>query len=106
MTTSLYRAILNPSGPNYATWKEIFGANPVPLQSCHSVKANLGEENNVEVYLLNLQAMTLNQRAGLLAIIAQKFKVPVFEVEAEIEKTGFPIRAVDVVVSFDVRAFA
>lgn len=84
----------------------IFGANNVPLKSTHSVKATLGDEKDVEVYMLDLSALTLKPRAALLTAVAEKFGVPVYEVEAEIEKTGFPIRAVDVIVSYDARAFA
>ncbi len=47
----------------------------------------------------------LGQRSRLLGQIAQRFGVPIYEVEAEIAKSGFPIRAADVLVSFDMRAF-
>jgi hypothetical protein len=101
----LWSAILNSSGPNYDTWFPVFGEHRVPLIAPQAIKANLGEERDVEVYLLNLRAMTLGQRARLLAAMAQKFRVPVYEVEQEIERSGFPIRAVDVIVTFDTRAF-
>lgn len=106
MTVELYSAILNPRGPNYQSWHEILGFDRVPLKSARSVKANLGEEKDVEAYLLDLAALTLPQRARLLAIVAKRFGAPIYEVEAEINKAGFPIRAVDVIVSFDMRAFA
>lgn len=108
----MWSAILNPRGPNYASWKHVLDSERVPLKSPHSVSADLGDgvrvvpENSVEVYLLNLQAMTLGQRARLVGFVAKKFDCPVSEVEAEIAAKGFPIRAVDVIVSFDMRAFA
>jgi hypothetical protein len=106
MTVELYHASLNPSGPNYATWREIFDADRVPLKSAQPVKAELqGEGHDKEVYLLDLAAMTIPQRARLLDKVAKKFGVPIYEVEAEIAKKGFPIRSADVIVSFDVRAF-
>lgn len=102
----LYTAILNPRGPNYEHWSRIFAHNPVPLESAGPIKVTLGEEKDVEVYRLNLRAMTLHQRARLLGFIAQQFGVTVAEVEAQIQRDGFPIRAVDVIVSYDMRAFA
>jgi hypothetical protein len=105
MTVELYSAILSPSGPNYSSWHEVLGSDRVPLKSSASVKADFGPEKNVEAYFLDLGALTLPQRARLLAMLARKFKAPIYEVEAEITNAGFPIRAVDVIVRFDVRAF-
>lgn len=82
----LYSSSLNPSGPNYEAWQRIFGENQVPLKSAHSQKATLGEHKDVEVYLLNLDAMTLGQRARLLGFIAQKFGVPIYKVQAQVAK--------------------
>jgi hypothetical protein len=102
--SELFSAILNPSGPNYEHWYEVLGSDRVPLQSCSSVKATLGEEHNVEVYLLDLRALTLRQRSRLLGFVAQKFGVPIYEVESNIARVGFPIRAADVIVSVSLRA--
>jgi hypothetical protein len=101
------RAILNPRGPNYEHWFRIFGHNnSVPLVSPEKKLATLGAEKDVEVYLLNLNGMTLHQRARLLGFIANKFNVPIFEVQKQIERDGFPIRANDVILSYDIlRAF-
>lgn len=105
MSAEVWSAILNPDGPNYATWRETLGAEKVPLKSCHPTHATLGTETDVEVYMLDLGAMTLGQRARLVSRIATTFKVTCAEVEAELAKTGFPIRAVDVIVAIDMRAF-
>jgi hypothetical protein len=99
------RAILDPRGPNYQDWFRIFGHNSVPLISPEKKLATLGEEKDIEVYLLNLRGMTLNQRARLLGFIANKFNEPIFTVQKEIERDGFPIRANDVILSYDMRAF-
>lgn len=102
--SELYSAILNPRGPNYQTWHELLGSEKVPLKSCASFTADLGAEKNVELYLLDLRALTLGQRARLLNSVAQKFRQPLYEVEAEIARSGFPIRAADVIVSISMRA--
>lgn len=104
MSNELWSATLNPDGPNYQTWRELLGSEHVALKSCRPIKATLGMEKDVEVYLLDLRALTLGQRARLLNSIAQKFRAPIFEVEAEIARSGFPIRAADVIVAISVRA--
>jgi hypothetical protein len=106
MSTELWQASLNPAGPNYQTWLEIFGSNQVPLKNPRDVKATLEGEGQADVYLLDIEALTLPQRARLWSKVAAKFGVPIYEVQAEVKKKGFPIRAADVIVSFDVRAFA
>ena len=101
----LWHAFLHPDGPNYEHWHKVLGMTRVPLTSSKPIKAELGPEKDVEVYLLDLKAMTLRQRSNLLGFFAQKFGVPVYEVEAQFQKDGCPIRAADVIVSHDMRAF-
>jgi hypothetical protein len=100
----LFSAILHPNGPNYESWRNIFPGARVPLESPQPIKADLGEEKNVEVYRLNLTGMTLKQRATLFGAMAQKFGVPIFEIEQLFAKDGFVIRANDVIVSISQRA--
>ena len=100
----LYSATLNPRGPNYEKLREIFGSQNVPLKSPYSHLAQLGPEKGVEVYMLDLRALTLGQRAQLLMVVSAKFNVPTDVIEAEMEAKGFPIRAVDVIVSISMRA--
>jgi len=102
---ALYSAILNPSGPNYGNWHSILGSMQVPLKGVASGTMQLGEEKSVEVYLLDIGALTLQQRSRLLSFAAAKFGAPVYEVEREIAKNGFPVRAADVIVSYSLRAF-
>ncbi|HEV2464252.1 MAG TPA: hypothetical protein VGT04_10625 [Acidobacteriaceae bacterium] len=105
MSAELWHAILNPRGPNYERLKAIFPENRVPLQSPGSIKADLGAEKEVEVYMLNLSALPLKQRARLMFMVAQNSGVSVAVVEEVACEQGFPIRAADVIVSFDLRAF-
>lgn len=101
----LWSATLNPHGSNYEMWHSIFGGGRVPLTSSLPVNVTIGNEKDVEAYMLELRAMTLRQRALLLGALAQKFQTPIFEVEAEITRVGFPIRATDVIVTISLRAF-
>lgn len=104
MTTELWNATLNPNGPNYERLKDIFPSR-IPLKSCTPVKATLGEEKDVPVYLLDFRAMPIGHRARLFGMVAAKFGVPVYEVEKTAATEGFPIREADVTVSYDMRAF-
>jgi hypothetical protein len=103
--SDLYSATLNPSGPNYDTWLKIFGSDQVPLLSPRPVIADLGDEKDVEVYTLNLKAMTLMQRRRLVEWVSERFSKSVNEIERDFDQWDFPIRAVDVVVSISMRAF-
>jgi hypothetical protein len=104
MTVELWRAILNPRGPNYDRLKDVF-PDRVPLKSPKTIKATLGPEKDVPVYMLDFEALPLNQRGRLFGMVAQKFGVSISEVEQVAAKDGFPIREADVIVSFDMRAF-
>jgi hypothetical protein len=104
MTNELWSAILNPAGPNYQTWHDALGSDRVSLISPRSIMTDMGEERNVEAYLLDLRALTLGQRARLLSAVAKRFGVPVYEVESEVARVGFPIRAADVIVAISLRA--
>lgn len=105
MSNELWSAILNPSGPNYETWRKVLDSDQVPLQSPRSVKATLGEEKDVEVYKLDLAAMATHQRERLLGFTARMCGVDLDLIEREVAANGFPIRAVDVIVSISARAF-
>lgn len=113
MAARLYSAILNPRGPNYANWQHVLGPgqSEIPLLRPAEVKAslepykNFEPEANVPVYLVDLSRFTREQTDRLVVFLAQKFGAPPDEVKAEIARAGFPIRSVDVIVSFDMRAF-
>ncbi len=101
----LFRAALNPAGPNFERWREILGTHlSVPLKSAYPIVAPLEGEGEVECYLVNLDALTLKQRARLFGFLSQKFQVPIFKIERELKDRGFPIRAVDVIVEISMRA--
>jgi len=107
MSNRLWTATLNRSSPRYATWSRILGSDEVPLRSPRSQMAILGEaEEHAEVYLLDALHLAPGQRERLEAWIAKKYGVSIAEARAETEAKGhFPIRAEDVDVAYDMRAF-
>jgi hypothetical protein len=60
----------------------------------------------IEVYILDLKQLTSEQTDRLVAAMAIKFKTTEEAVRDGIMHDGFPVRAVDVTVCFDGRAFA
>ena len=102
---TLYSAILNPSGPNFEEWNQVLASHRVPLESPETRLLSLDGEKDVEVYMVALKALTLRQRANLSAQIARKSRQTIDDVENVLALYGMPIRAADVIVSFDMRAF-
>ncbi len=102
---TLYSAILDPSGPNFEEWNTVLASHRVPLESPETRLLSLDGEKDVEVYMIALKALTLRQRANLSAQIARKSRQTIDDVENVLAIYGMPIRAADVIVSFDMRAF-
>lgn len=100
----LWTATLDSRGPHYEQWLRVFGCSPVPLMSPRWQLADLPDEKRVQVYQLNLRAMTLAQRARLLGEISASTGEPIFAIEAGIQRAGYPIRMADVRVSYTMRA--
>jgi hypothetical protein len=101
----LWAAHLNPNSPRYETWARILAGDEVPLVKPVASRANLGDEKNVEVYVLDIQRLTADQRDRLVQWVAEKFGVPPAAVNEQLESVGFPIREADVIVAFSMRAF-
>lgn len=107
MSRRLWWAHLSQSSPRYQLWREVLESDDVPLQRPVSELAFLGDDtkNAAEIYQLDLSKFTAQQLERLTQQIAKKFGVPESEVSAELAANGFPIRAEDVFVAFDLRAF-
>ena len=105
MTRELWWASLDKSSPRYADWRAILGTDKVSLVSPWSAQAKLGDET-CEVYLLDWQDLDGEASQRLLDFLAAKFCVETKVIEEDLDKDGhFPIRATDVYVCFDMRAF-
>jgi len=100
---SAWACHLMQSSPRYEKWREILQSDIAPIISPTPINSLLGAEM-ADVFRLNIVKLTADQRARLIDFIVQKFNVAKATAEAEIETTGFPIRAADVV-AFDQRFF-
>ena len=105
MSRRLWDAILSSSSPRFQDWQKILGSVQVPITSPKSFRTNLGPEQGVEVYMLDLERLDFKQRERLKQFVSEKFGIRLRDVEQVLEHDGFPIRAEDVIVSYDLRAF-
>lgn len=104
-TPDQWRTTATISNPErLAFWREVFGGNTVPIKSILPRWTSLPGYPVVLIYLLDLKAITLEQRLKLIAGIASKFDLPIEQVAAEMDEHGCPILADDVTVSTTDRA--
>jgi hypothetical protein len=82
-----------------AFWQEVFGGDTVPIYSFVPSVADLPGIPGAAVYMLDLGAITADQRQRLIAGIARKFDLSIEEVTAGLYAHGVPILADDVSVS-------
>lgn len=84
--------------PRRALWSSVFPGATIPIRSILISKADLPGISNADVYFLDLDAITDEQREGLITVIANRFMIPIDEVRSEINQ-GVPILAEGVTVS-------
>lgn len=105
MARELWWASLNQQSPRYRDWYGILEDDRVPLLSPWSASARLGEET-CDVYALDWQNLDEGQSERLLDFLAKKFVANKEEIVKDFDRDGFmPIRATDVTVFYDMRAF-
>jgi len=104
MSRKLWMAHLVKSSPRYPDWFGILGADEVPLSNSKPFAVELGGELT-EAYSLDLERFDRVQTTRLLQFIVEHFGVSARTALQRLESDGFPIRACDVSVSYDVRLF-
>ena len=83
-----------------AFWKGIFGGDRVPIVSFVPQMATLpGFDEPQRVYMLDLKAITDEQRERLIGALADRFDLPPELVASELDGHSVPILADDVSVS-------
>jgi|SRR5215470_14755252 len=95
---------LMKSSPRYENWREILQSDEAPIRNPVPIKAIFGAEI-AEIFRLDIAKLTADQRSRLIAFMVQKFNIAEATALAELEVNGFPIRAEDVCVAFDLRFF-
>lgn len=79
-------------------WQAVLGGNKAPIQSIITRRVRVPEKGETDAYMLDLNAITAEQREKLIQAIAKRFSIPIDEVEKELDQ-GVPILAEDVSVS-------
>lgn len=94
-----FTAHIDSSDERAAAWLRIFDDTAVPLRSPIPHLARLPGRGEELVYLLDIEALTADQRGRLVQHIAGKFDIPAAEVDADLDTHGCPILAEHVTVS-------
>jgi len=80
-----------------ALWSEVFPGGVVPIKSILTLKVNVPGHLNVDAYMLDLDAITDEQREGLISVISRRFNISYADVKKDIDR-GVPILAEGVIV--------
>lgn len=93
--------------PRYQDWLEVFGTDTIQITMPLPCQGSVPGVAAAEFYKLYVPSLTAEQRARLMAFLAGKFGEPPSIVEALIDdpEHGVPIKADDVSVAVDARAF-
>jgi hypothetical protein len=105
MARELWWARLVSTSPRYADWFSILGTDNVPLRSPGEGETVFIGEGKVQAYVLDLDKLSEDQFDKLITFVAKKFRADREVVRKEVQRDGFPIRAEDVTISYDMRAF-
>jgi hypothetical protein len=76
-----------------ARFQAVFGRTTVKVKSPIPEIANLPGKPNTQIYLLDLDLITPEERARLVQNIAERFGLPLATIEAELDSHGVPILA-------------
>ncbi|MGB9181842.1 MAG: hypothetical protein WCB68_21610 [Pyrinomonadaceae bacterium] len=100
---SSFKAFILESSPRSGEWLKVFGGRDVRVLGPLPKLAQVCGTEDVEIYLLDLDALTEEQRERLVTHLSEKFKIGREELEREIAEKGVPILAEDVGVPIDMR---
>jgi hypothetical protein len=99
-----WTATLRASSPRYDEWAKILGGPEVPITNPKPMAVHFGPDLT-EAYMLDLDRLEFKQRERLKQFVADRLGVRLREVDQLLDHDGFPIRAEDVLVSYQLRAF-
>jgi len=93
---------LSKASPRYATWIEIFGTQTVRVLGAAPRLLNLRGVQKL-AFLLDLDALTQEQRSRLVDHLSQEFDADKSEVRAALDRVGLPILEEDLTWAIDMR---
>lgn len=94
---------IRDDSPRAADWQKVFGrTTQIPITSWLPTHANLPVGRGVEVYMLDLDRITPDERQRLIEHLAGRFDIPRTQIE-EVLDQGCPLLADDVIVAIPLR---
>lgn len=100
MNTNQVLATISKTSPRAADWRGVFGRlDNIPLQGPLPIVCKLPGKGESACYMLDLQAITPEERERLIDYIAIRFGSSRKVVEDSLDDVGMPIVADDVLVS-------
>ena len=94
-----FSATINEDSPRAADWLKVLGSREVAITSPQPVLASAPGIEAALFYQLDLSALTAEQRARLIAHLAERFHVPLAEVKRDLNQVGCPLLAEDLIVA-------
>ena len=82
-------------GKRRELYAEIFSDAIVPIKCMFTIRCDLPGHPDAEAYMLDLDAISLDQRAKLIDVLATRFNITREEIAAELDR-GVPILAENV----------
>jgi hypothetical protein len=100
MNPNQITATIHETSERAADWQRIFGRlDNIPLRSPWPTAAVLPEKGQTQIYLLDVGAITSDERQRLIDYIAGRFSLPRELVEQGLDATGVPIVAEELLVT-------
>lgn len=90
--------MIRAESPRAADWLKVMGSREIAIKSPLPHLAIL-PDSRAWVFDMDLEALTPEQRARLIAHLAERFHLPVAEVEANLDQEGCPVLDEDVTVT-------
>jgi hypothetical protein len=92
-------ALLDSASPRYAEWRAILDADEIPLLEAFPHWGILEGHGQHLIYVLDLTRLQPEQIERLVQSTMKRFHATAEEVRDGILRTGFPVRAADVMVT-------
>ena len=101
----LWWATLRKDSPRYASWHALFPDDEIPLITPRSIRMEFVGEGELHGHLLDFARMSHDQTERLCTFVAALRGGTPGDVATQIIEHGFPVRAEDVTLGFDMRGF-
>jgi hypothetical protein len=100
-----WKARLNPSSPRYREWRKIFNGDEIQLINNIAYEASLNGQRDT-IFLINWFEVMGTEADRMVAYFAEKNNESIEKTEKDLDHDGsVAIRAIDVLITYDSKAF-